>query len=476
MRVAMFVYNNCTRDARVFKEASTLVEAGHAVTVFAVLDKTTTTSEQRDGFSIVRIDRDPPHYKLLRVARRLRRGRRLAGGRVRRTLRRINARLSRFESTVRGGRRPFGIVLPIGLVGVPVRRLLARWYAVEPASDVEPGFTRPLWHRTLLRAHKPLMFLDYYRRAYRVALCQSFEVFHAHDLNTLPVASALATRTGAPLIYDAHELYPDISTLSRLESRVWRLIERRLIGTADEVLTVCESISEVFSQRYSISPPTVLLNAPRPRGLEPSADNDDRELFRELGLDAALPVVLYQGGFSPHRGLRTLVLSMHELTDGILVLMGWGSLEAELRSLVDRSGLEQRVLIAPPVPQSEVLTYCRQATVGVIPYEPRGLNNLFSTPNKLFDFMMAGVPVVGTSLPEMDRFILGCDIGVTVPPSDPAQLGTALRELIADPQRRHRMSENARAASRRFSWDVESAKLVDVYARQAQVSSRLRYA
>ena len=465
MRVAMFVYNNCTRDARVFKEATSLVQAGHEVTVFAVLDKQTLPSERRSGFLIVRIDRDPPHYKLLRALRRVARARRLVRARAKRGVRRLDLRASavaRRARHVRGPRRWF--LAPIGLVAAAAHRCLAvlQPRTGEPEAPVAtPG--RPAWHRALLLFHKPLMFLDYYRRGYRAALAGSFELFHAHDLNTLPVAAALSRRTGGRLIYDAHELYPDISTLSRLESRIWRLVERRLIRRADRVLTVCDSIADVLARRYGVSRPTVVLNCPLRLPPSPTRDGVD-PLRGPLGLAPDVPVVLYQGGFSPNRGLGTLVLSARLLRAGVVVLMGWGSLEAELRTAIETEGLEERIMLLPPVPQSDVVLACTHATLGVIPYEPRGLNNLFSTPNKLFDFMAAGVPLVGTQMPELTRFIVGCDIGVTVPSGDVARLASGIQDLLDHPARRLLMRENALAASRRYCWDEEQRALLDVYA------------
>ena len=174
----MFVYNRCTADARVLKEARTLTEAGHRVRIVAVLDSETPAEEEREGFRIVRIDRNPVHYRLLR-------GMKTGVGMARRRL-------------------------PFAFLFAPLAPLLL------------------LLRRALLVPHKPLMFGDYYWRAYRLVRADPPDALHAHDLNTLPVAAALARRLGLPLVYDAHELYPEISTLSPREAAVWRRLERRL--------------------------------------------------------------------------------------------------------------------------------------------------------------------------------------------------------------------------------------------------------
>jgi glycosyltransferase involved in cell wall biosynthesis len=414
MRIDMFVYNRCTNDARVLKEAATLAGAGHHVRIVAVLDKATAPVEERDGFRIVRIDRNPPHYRLLRAMK-------IGAGIARRRL-------------------PFAIVL------APLVALAA------------------VLRRALLIPHKPLMFIDYYWRAYRVVRADPPQALHAHDLNTLPVAAALARRLRVPLTYDAHELYPEISTLSRREAATWRVLERRLAPRADHVLTVCDSIAEELERRYGIARPAVLLNCPAATGQDASlADGVDKAPPGAPGGNGSEPVILYQGGFAPHRGLETLVRSARELERGTIVLMGWGGLEEELRALIAREGLGDRVRIVGPVPRGEVVSEAARATVGVIPYEPVGLNNTYTTPNKLFDYMAAGLPIAASRLPELTRFVEQGGIGLTFTPGDAGSLAGTLNQMLAAPDRYRQMRERAREASRRYTWEQESSKLLGLY-------------
>ena len=438
MRIDMFVYNRCTSDARVLKEARTLAAAGHRVRIVAVLDATTEPQEEREGFRIVRIDRNPLHYRALRA---MRVGRRL-------------------------WRRPLGAIgslraTPAGLpADAPSAFRVVGRLVLAPLVLLERGL-----RRLLLIPHKPLTFADYYWRAYRLVRADPPEALHAHDLNTLPVAAALARRLRLPLTYDAHELYPEISTLSRREAASWRFLERRLAGRADHVLTVCDSIAGELERRYGIARPTVLLNCPA-AAMAGSAEDAAEMLRTRAGLNGSGdPVVLYQGGFAPHRGLDTLVRAAHGLERGTIVLMGWGRLEDELRALIAREDLAGRVRIVPPVPSAEVVACAAGATLGVIPYEPVGLNNTYTTPNKLFDYMAAGLPVAASRLPELVRFVEQGEIGLTFTPGDPAALAATLNELLADPARYERMRERAREAACRYTWEQESVKLLALYDR-----------
>jgi glycosyltransferase involved in cell wall biosynthesis len=530
LRICMFVYNNCASDARVLKEAATLAEAGHQVQIVAVLDKRTLPEEERGDTRIVRIDRNPLHYKLLRMTRRSKRRLRLLPVRIRRwrsrRRRQLGARLraartARAQRAVRGQRRsraearlarrghsptrewtslravasqppaqrrssstapsggascesrlrcgacttvaaqdPCRGIASRATARAPRRRASgARHGSASSRRSPSPTFPRPTrprlpasycvsrsrrrspqsesrslpppisrrWspkqraaYRAVMTLHKPLLYLDYYWRAYRLVRNAGFDAFHAHDLNTLPIAALASRRHRARLVYDAHELYSEVSTLSALERRTWRIIERLLIGWADSVITVCESIANELSRRY-------------------------------------------QGGFAVHRGLPQLIEAAAYLERGVVVLMGWGTLEVELRTLIARLDLTKKVRIIGPASQPELLRVTAGADVGVIPYLPVGLNNYYTTPNKLFEYIAAGVPVVGSRLPELRRFVEGYGLGLTYHPDEPQDLARALRYVLDQPAILAEMRANAAVAHGRLNWDEQKATLLSLY-------------
>jgi glycosyltransferase involved in cell wall biosynthesis len=543
-RVCMFVYNAFVSDVRVLKEASSLVAAGHEVHLVAVLDKRTVPREEHPaGFTIVRIDRNPPHYRLLRRTRLARRWLRLRRARARRWARRHLGTGRRVRRLINPVRRPAlesaGLSARTGeamssRTRFPARVYrAARWRAMrrvpalrrmyyrrrvrraralaERGSGRRPSTLRAaatwgaatsgaatskalvvlaaplaapvfiarglgragawvdrrvshLGYRTVMVFHKPLMFTDYYRRAYRLARDEGFDTFHAHDLNTLPVAAWLARRTGGRLIYDAHELYTEISTLSRLERFVWRRVERLLIKRADHIITVCESIAGELSDRYRVPGPLVLLNCPP--GRESTAFAGPNRLRLKAGLiDSEEPIVLYQGGFSPNRGIEQLVDAACFLDRGVVLLMGWGNIEDALARRIRENNLEGRVVIIGPAAQHELVEFTAGADVGVIPYRPVGLNNYYTTPNKLFDYIVAGVAVVGSKLPEIQRFVEGPGLGITFDPDVPKDIARAINYVLEDPARLAEMKANARAAAPLYVWENEAVKLLELYAR-----------
>lgn len=439
----MLVYNNCVRDPRVSKEARSLARRGFEVTVIALQDATTPVQERRDGYEIERVLRNPPHYRILRGARRARR--KVANTRVRalRVARRL--RLVRRPSAVAASGAP-----------APSQRS-----AAAPSAPRAEMRVSAVAYRALMVLHKPLLYVDFYARAFRLARRDRYDVVHAHDLNTMPAAWAIARRSGAQLVFDAHELYADVSTLSPRERRVWRWIERALTGRADAVITVCTSIADELARRYAVAPPAVVLNCP----VHEDAQSAPGTLARAAGLEQHVPIVLYQGGFSAHRGLPDLVRAAADVPGAAFVLMGWGTLEPVLRDLIEELGLGDRVHIVPPVAPSELLKHTAGATIGVIPYVPHGLNNRYTTPNKLFEYINAGVPVLGSRLPELERFILGCDVGRTFRPGDATDLAAELNLMLGDQPTLERYRQAAARARGDLTWESQERTLFEVYDR-----------
>ena len=533
MKVCMFVYNSCKHDARVLKEAQTLAKAGYDVRIIAVLSDDTRPYEERDGFRIIRVIKDPVHYRILRGVKyfspaialksmlqtmvkkalllpvlglasflsRVYSRLKLASDNIRSALPthyRLRGTFAQaFQEIVervkeKGLRRylkealksprnvplvgwPFllgfcvyrglrkalywGVRRPARIVWYRYVKRALYWGVRRPARIVRSFLYRKL-RNFLLIFHKPLTYLDYYKRSLAVIKEEPADIYHAHDLNTLPVAYWATRRYGGKLVYDSHELYTETSNLSHTERMVFRFLEGFLIRRCQAVITVNHSIARELADRYRIELPIVIMNCPMLLNSTRSTDF----LRAKLGIRKEDALVLYQGGFSPHRGLENLIAAIAMLPAVKLVMMGWGRLEEDLRALADAMGLiGKRVFFLPPVPQNELLLWTSSADVGVIPYRNVGLNNYYSLPNKLFEYIAAGIPVVASDLPELRLVIEEFQVGCTFNPDDPKDIARAITWVLEDEQRLAKLKENARKAAAVLNWENEEKKLLELY-------------
>ncbi len=427
MKIWMFVFNDCAHDARVLKEAGTLADAGYAVQIVALAGEGLSPLEERDGFRILRVDVLPAGERLLPAQD-------------------MPSSQSSMRTTTR------------------IRKLLDYLFLRPLAYIYEWAKNRPTGplRRLLVAVYRPFSFFQYSRRAWAIVKDRPADVYHCHDLNTLHVGYRARRRHGGRLVYDAHELTTELAYISRLERLGWRLMERFLIGHADEVITTGSYRAQYLARRYHIATPTVLLNCPP----LPAAVTPNRILREKLGLaDDTVPLILYQGGFIPGRGLENLVLAAAHLEKGVLVLMGWGAQEGELKEMVRREGLEERVYFHEPVAPDELVRCCMSASVGVVIYRNTGLNNYYATPNKLYEYIHAGLPVVSSDFPALEEVVEGYGVGGTFDPEDPKSIAAAINRVLADEQCYDTIRSNALAAAQVFNWETESAKLLEVYRR-----------
>jgi glycosyltransferase involved in cell wall biosynthesis len=284
------------------------------------------------------------------------------------------------------------------------------------------------------------------------------DVVHVHDLPALKPGVLLARKWGVPLVYDAHELYYAQQVLPEHLQQKYRRLEAELIGQATVVITVNEFIAALMARRYSVQLPRVIYNATE----VPAGDLSGDELRRRM--PGAGPIVLYQGWISGERNLDTLVRAMAEVPPPTrLAVIGYGEHERVLVQLARDLGVIDRVHFLGRVPSEEMLRYTVGADLGVIPYLPIDDNHRYCSPNKFFEYVLAGVPVLTHELPFFrmmrDRYgVVACgDL------STPSSCARAIRELIDD-RRLAAMRERCRAAGSRLNWGVESEKLLQIYA------------
>ncbi|MCY1268316.1 D-inositol-3-phosphate glycosyltransferase [compost metagenome] len=285
------------------------------------------------------------------------------------------------------------------------------------------------------------------------------QVIHAHDVNTLPTAWLAAKLSAASLVYDAHEISSSREGYRSI-SRFVGALEACLIPRAVGTITTTDARAKFFSRTYGIPRPLVLQNRPRYQTLTPS-----HRIRHELNLTKPWPVILYQGGLQPGRGLELLLRAVMQVPEAYLVYIGGGSLASQLREVREELGLQERVHFIPTVALADLPSYTASADIGVQPIENTCFNHFTTDSNKLFEYVQAGLPVIASDLPEIRKVVACNRLGILVPPGDGDYLVSALRDLVADKYKRDFYAENARKAASLLTWEEQEGKLIAFYER-----------
>lgn len=278
---------------------------------------------------------------------------------------------------------------------------------------------------------------------------------YANDLDTLLTGALLSAFKRVPLIYDSHELFVEMLDPPRpVYQRMLKGLESRLVRRAQLVITVNPSIAEELARRYAIERPTVIPNCPPyTQVVLPGA-------AQETGIR-----VVYHGGYAPDRGIEELLEAARYLDGARLFLRGLDSPPDHVRQAVARAANgpdgSSRVTLLPRVPMTGLVASLAGFDVGVIPYRATCLNNYYSSPNKLFEYMMGGLAVAAADLPELRRVVEECENGVLFDPSDPRDIAEKITMLAADRDRLERMKRNSLdGAAGRWNWEAQKPHLL----------------
>lgn len=286
------------------------------------------------------------------------------------------------------------------------------------------------------------------------------DLIHANDANTLVPALIASKVLGIPFVYDSHELWTkrNVRVDRILAPYVEQLIEALGITRAAGVITVSPSIASWLQHHYKLGEmPSLVRNIPLPR-------QDGPGRLRELaGLSESDTIVSYSGGVTTGRGLEEAVDCLVGLPSDVhLVMLGYGD-QAYIASLFERArnaGVASRVHLVGPVGPSEVASALSDADVALVAIEPKVLSYRFALPNKLFEALHGGIPVVATDLPDMREIVETYEAGEVFSWGDAEGLARAITSVRND---RERYAAGAARAASELTWAGEAETLLATY-------------
>ena len=364
----------------------------------------------------------------------------------------------------------------VGLLTPGVRRLMGRLAASAAAVSAANGTPAPMHDavrgRLIARIYYVLSALRQrfspatvlFWNAIR-AMPQKPDVVHCNDLDTLLVGVLAKRHYGCRLVYDAHEFYPVSDPHGKwLDITFFSLIERLLIRKADAVVTVNPQLGEAMRAAYGLDRVYSVPNAePWIDGRPPPSPGTEMDKLAQGRVK-----FLFQGRFTPGRGIDELIEGWTKV-DGsraALFLRGpdnmWRKAAIELAARLGQ--LNRCVYFLDAVTEDQLVCAAAEADVGIIPYKPLIINDRLSCPNKLSQYLHAGLLVIANDLPYVQSVLTEAEAGVFYSSTDPRTLAAAVHRIVDDPELRRRGRQNAlRFARERFNWQVHGEILYALY-------------
>lgn len=471
MHVKVVVPNSALNDARVLKEADSLAAAGHEVTVIGLYDpKRSDAHEHRRPSGVrIRLTQSQPGLSPGRILRLLMIGAALIVAAILGMLANnpgAPETLPLFDTFIE--RLAFTSLFIFAILGCA----LGYWFhrmAAKFRRQTLTGLEGRLFEAVrakLITSFRPLYTKMRRRGMTRLALQGPTDIVHCHDLWSLPVGAAIKHRTGALLVWDAHEIYEEVAQGDATHADQCRKLLRQYQGDVDHFITINESIAEFYKTHYPSLPEAIIVKNATP--YTPRVEYDGR-MHDASHLPRTQKIALYQGVFAEKRGLRLLVQAAEHLNpDWTLVMMGWGKLEAELKAMGERINATRRdrpapaVVFLPAAKHSELVYWTAGGTVGLIPYENVGLNHLYCTPNKLWEYPAARVPILCSPLVELTKTVQANGIGWLLPDSTDARaIAVTINGLTQKALKDASLA--CEAFIQRDNWAIYSARIVGLY-------------
>jgi glycosyltransferase involved in cell wall biosynthesis len=412
----------CLYDSRILREADTLRKIGYQPLILGVVsEEVRATRDEQAGTPIIRLEPTSPFAWARSIQRKL-------------------------------TRRP----QPAGVQeGDP--------------QPVTGGSQNPLM-RMVIRMHRWLRTLDFYRRAIATVREVRPALVHCNDYNTMWVGVAARLLGGSTVVYDSHELWPDRN--GRSEPRWWLIAcESLFVRAAHRTITASPGYSQVMAKRYRIAPPGVIRNIPDSSMFTSAVGSENGD---SPG-GASDRLALYVGALTTGRGLELSIMALNHIDDVRLRLVGPArpAYLQELVQLAQTEGVSDRVEFAGAVSPDELIETISEASVGLALIQPICLSYRMSLPNKVFEYVAAGLPVLGSDLPAISALVNEHRIGLLAEPGEVGDVAAKLGEML-EPERNSAFRDAARAAAGELHWDREAERLAHEYREAAAKGTRGR--
>jgi glycosyltransferase involved in cell wall biosynthesis len=293
----------------------------------------------------------------------------------------------------------------------------------------------------------PLFYANYNLRLFVFLFFSKPNLLWSNDLDTLPCNFLVSRLYNIKLIFDSHEYFTEVPELINrpLIRSLWKVIEKMLLPKIKRVITVSQSIADIFEKEYHINV-SLLRNVPVLKKKEITLEN-----IKIKGKK----IIIYQGALNINRGIEYMVKAMQYIDNSVLYILGAGDISQQISALILELKLQEKVILKGIIPLRELHGYTQQADIGLSLEEDAGLNYRYALPNKIFDYVHAGIPVLVSNLPEMKQLVSQYELGDWIAQHDPKHIAQKITAMLENKEKMEFWKANCKKAALELNWDKE---------------------
>lgn len=329
--------------------------------------------------------------------------------------------------------------------GFKVHLIGSTWGDETPVTRNYPTEKIKIVSRTLKTAYPEFNFKLYQRLN---TLVTKDTILYCNDLDALLAHHLIAKKKNIPLIYDSHEIFTEMpSVKGRFTQKIWQWVEKSIMPHIRYMIAASGSYADWFVEKYGIVRPTIVRNFPQKN-------------FHFSEIRNSPKILLYQGMLNPSRGLEKILLALPQIENVVLHIAGDGPLRKELEILVHELSLEEKVKFLGKIPPKKLVKITRNADIGLSIEENNGQSYYYSLPNKISDYIQAGVPILTSSFPEMKKIVTQYQVGEVIENHSPEELKSKIEQLLALGKGYYH--NHLRIAAEELCWENEEKALLSV--------------
>ena len=322
----------------------------------------------------------------------------------------------------------------------------------------------------MLFQKKVFFYAEFNLRLFFRLLFTKGDIFLGNDLDVMPAVFLAARIRRVPVVYDTHEYYlgmPELKGRERVK-KVWERIESFIFPRLRYIYTICDSFCDLYKKDYGKELKAVR-NVPYRESSYP-APSGEPALILPPEIESRLPqgkyFLLFQGaGINPERGVEELVLAMEYLDPAKyhLVIIGGGDIFHIIKKMADKPELSDRITVLPKVPFEVLRAVTRRAHLGLSLDKPTNINHIYGLPNKIFDYLHSGVPVLVSRLAELEKIVHKYEVGTFIENHEPRHIASRIQEVFGDPVRLETWKRHTEKVREELNWEKEGQIVLEIF-------------